>query len=103
MLIDYKLLTNLIFFWKILPHFAQLYEDKGYFQSYNPQLQSLKKLTLLFYLLFVYSYSKFISRFVPVGIIGAFWSWGGCPIQEGLVNIMFIYNGIGEIYIFLIL
>lgn len=27
---------------------------------------------LLFYLLFVYSYSKFISRFVPVDIIGAF-------------------------------
>lgn len=28
-------------------------------------------------LLVVYSYSKFISRFVPVGIIGAFWSQGG--------------------------
>lgn len=65
-------MINLLFSENFPTYFTQLHEYKGCFQPYNLHLIAVFKKIHPVVLLVICSYSKFISRFVPVGIIGAF-------------------------------
>lgn len=74
MLVNYKLVINLLFPEHLAMRLVSFLRIKDIFSPIILD-DSLKKNTnqiLLFYLLFVYSCSEFISRIVPVDIIGAF-------------------------------
>lgn len=75
MLVNYELVINLLFPEHLAMCLVSYLRIKDISSSIIPddslKIKSTNQI-LLFYLLFVYSYSKFISRFVPVDIIGAF-------------------------------